>query len=158
MTGSPRAWKQRSREPTWKGLPLALLHRDLRGGNKIMIHLYTAADCLEAPEQLLPTRTRLRSPGSRQPRRSCQAATMFVPSIMGNYRSGDNFLGSDCLARRLRQRPHRRTRTNGSTPAQTLLAAFPGVAFAVHYSRYHMIAREERQSPLVPSSMCCLRH
>lgn len=57
----------------------------------------------------------------------------------GNYRSNDNFIGSDCL-------PVDCDNDHGDDPEEwvypsDVATAFPGVAFAVHYSRNHMKAK-----------------
>ena len=54
----------------------------------------------------------------------------------GNYRSNDNFIGSDCL-------PVDSDNAHSAAPEEwvypsDVATAFPGVAFAVHYSRNHM--------------------
>jgi putative DNA primase/helicase len=63
-----------------------------------------------------------------------------------SYRSGDNFLGSDCL-------PVDCDNDHSEDPADWVLptdvaAAFPDVCFAVHYSRYNM--REKNGKPARP--------
>lgn len=55
---------------------------------------------------------------------------------LGNYRSNDNFIGSDCL-------PVDCDNDHSDDPEEwvypsDIAATFPGVAFAVHYSRNHM--------------------
>lgn len=57
----------------------------------------------------------------------------------GNYRSNDNFIGSDCL-------PVDCDNDHSDDPEEwvyppDVATAFPGVAFAVHYSRNHMKAK-----------------
>ena len=57
----------------------------------------------------------------------------------GNYRSNDNFIGSDCL-------PVDCDNDHSNDPEEwvyppDVATAFPGVAFAVHYSRNHMKAK-----------------
>lgn len=57
----------------------------------------------------------------------------------GNYRSNDNFIGSDCL-------PVDCDNDHSDDPDKwvyhsDVATAFPGVAFAVHYSRNHMKAK-----------------
>lgn len=63
-----------------------------------------------------------------------------------NYRSGDNFLGADCL-------PVDCDNDHSEDPADWVLpadvaAAFPDACFAVHYSRYNM--REKNGKPARP--------
>jgi hypothetical protein len=63
-----------------------------------------------------------------------------------SYRSGDNFLGADCL-------PVDCDNDHSEDPADWVLpidivAAFPDVCFAVHYSRYNM--REKNGKPARP--------
>lgn len=54
----------------------------------------------------------------------------------GNYRSNDNFLGSDCLSVEC-DNDHSDDPADWKTP-DDIADAFPGVEFAVHYSRNHM--------------------
>ncbi len=68
-----------------------------------------------------------------------------------NYRSGDNFIGSDCLPVDC-DNDHSENPDEWMQPAD-VEAAFPGVAFAVHYSD-HICARK-MESLLDLSSMCC---
>lgn len=53
-----------------------------------------------------------------------------------HYRSNDNFLGSDCLPVDC-DNDHTDDPSEWVTPGD-VAAAFPGAAFAVHYSRHHM--------------------
>ena len=53
-----------------------------------------------------------------------------------NYRNGDNFIGSDCLPVDC-DNDHSEDPEDWVTP-QDVATVFPGVAFAVHYSRYNM--------------------
>jgi putative DNA primase/helicase len=62
-----------------------------------------------------------------------------------NYRNGDNFLGADCL-------PVDCDNDHSEDPADWVLpadvaAAFPGVSFAVHYSRYNMREKTRQARP-----------
>lgn len=57
----------------------------------------------------------------------------------GNYRSNDNFIGSDCLPVDC-DNDHSDDPDEWVYPAD-VATAFPGVAFAVHYSRNHMKAK-----------------
>lgn len=54
----------------------------------------------------------------------------------GNYRNNDNFIGSDCLSVEC-DNDHSENPSDWKTP-NDIAAAFPGVSFAVHYSRNHM--------------------
>lgn len=54
----------------------------------------------------------------------------------GSYRNNDNFLGSDCLSVEC-DNDHSEDPKDWKTPAD-VATAFPGVSFAVHYSRNHM--------------------
>ena len=54
----------------------------------------------------------------------------------GSYRNNDNFLGSDCLSVEC-DNDHSDDPLDWKTPAD-IAEAFPGVSFAVHYSRNHM--------------------
>ena len=60
----------------------------------------------------------------------------------GNYRSNDNFIGSDCL-------PVDCDNDHSDDPEEwvypsDVATTFPGVAFAVHYSRNHMKAKGDK--------------
>ena len=57
----------------------------------------------------------------------------------GNYRSNDNFIGSDCLPVDC-DNDHNDDPDEWVYPSD-VATAFPGVAFAVHYSRNHMKAK-----------------
>ena len=57
----------------------------------------------------------------------------------GNYRSNDNFIGSDCLPVDC-DNDHSDDPEDWVYPSE-VATAFPGVAFAVHYSRNHMKAK-----------------
>lgn len=63
-----------------------------------------------------------------------------------NYRNGDNFIGSDCLPVDC-DNDHSEDPEDWVTP-QDVAAVFPGVTFAVHYSRYNM--REKNGKPARP--------
>src|SRR5574344_1096782 len=63
-----------------------------------------------------------------------------------NYRSGDNSIGSDCLPVDC-DNDHSENPDEWMQPTD-VEAAFPGVAFAVHYSRSHM--REKNGKPARP--------
>lgn len=63
-----------------------------------------------------------------------------------NYRSGDNFIGSDCLPVDC-DNDHSEQPENWILPAD-VMEAFPGVTFAVHYSRHNM--REKNGKPARP--------
>ena len=52
-----------------------------------------------------------------------------------HYRNNDNFIGSDCLPVDC-DNDHSEDPTEWITP-DDVAAAFPGVCFAVHYSRFH---------------------
>lgn len=52
-----------------------------------------------------------------------------------NYRNGENFIGSDCLPVDC-DNDHSENPKDWVTP-EDVLQAFPGVTFAVHFSRYH---------------------
>ena len=57
----------------------------------------------------------------------------------GNYRSNDNFIGSDCMPVDC-DNPHSADPEEWVYPSD-VATAFPGVSFAVHYSRNHMKAK-----------------
>ena len=63
-----------------------------------------------------------------------------------NYRSGGNFIGSDCLPVDC-DNDHSEDPADWITPAD-VCAAFPDITFAVHYSRNHM--REKSGRPARP--------
>lgn len=52
-----------------------------------------------------------------------------------SYRNGDNFIGSDCLPVDC-DNDHSENPADWITP-QDIMQAFPGVTFAIHYSRFH---------------------
>ena len=60
----------------------------------------------------------------------------------GNYRSNDNFIGSDCLSVEC-DNDHSENPADWKTP-DDIADAFPGVEFAVHYSRNHMKVKNGR--------------
>ena len=63
-----------------------------------------------------------------------------------NYRNGDNFIGSNCLPVDC-DNDHSENAEDWVSPAD-LAQAFPGVSFAVHYSRFNM--REKNGKPARP--------
>lgn len=63
-----------------------------------------------------------------------------------NYRNGDNFIGSDCLPVDC-DNDHSENPQDWMLPAD-VMEAFPGVTFAVHYSRSNM--REKNGKPARP--------
>lgn len=65
---------------------------------------------------------------------------------MNHYRNGENFLGSDCLPVDC-DNDHSENPADWVTPAN-VQEAFPGITFAVHYSRFHM--REKSGKPARP--------
>ena len=64
-----------------------------------------------------------------------------------HYRNGDNFIGSDCLPVDC-DNDHSEEPADWITP-DDVAAAFPGVSFAVHYSRFHN--REKNGKPARPN-------
>lgn len=60
----------------------------------------------------------------------------------GSYRSNDNFIGSDCLSVEC-DNDHSDNPADWKTP-DDIAYAFPGVEFAVHYSRNHMKVKNGR--------------
>ena len=65
---------------------------------------------------------------------------------MNHYRNGENFLGSDCLPVDC-DNDHSEDPADWVTPAD-VQNAFPGITFAIHYSRFHM--REKNGKPARP--------
>ena len=63
-----------------------------------------------------------------------------------NYRNGDNFIGSDCLPVDC-DNDHTEDPAGWKTP-EDVMEAFPGVTFAIHYSRFNM--REKNGKPARP--------
>lgn len=63
-----------------------------------------------------------------------------------NYRNGENFLGADCLPVDC-DNDHSEVPSDWVTP-EDVLEAFPGVTFAVHYSRFNQ--REKNGKPARP--------
>ena len=62
----------------------------------------------------------------------------------GNYRSNDNFIGSDCLSVEC-DNDHSESPSEWKTP-EDIANAFPDVMFAVHYSRNHMKEKNGRSA------------
>ncbi len=62
----------------------------------------------------------------------------------GSYRNNDNFLGSDCLSVEC-DNDHSDDPQDWKTPAD-IAETFPGVSFAVHYSRNHMKIKNGRSA------------
>ena len=62
----------------------------------------------------------------------------------GNYRSNDNYIGSDCLSVEC-DNDHSENPADWKTP-QDIADAFPDVMFAVHYSRNHMKEKNGRSA------------
>ena len=62
----------------------------------------------------------------------------------GNYRSNDNFIGSDCLSVEC-DNDHSENPADWKAP-DDIADAFPGVEFAVHYSRNHMKVKNGRSA------------
>lgn len=62
----------------------------------------------------------------------------------GSYRNNDNFLGADCLPVDC-DNDHSDDPENWVYPSD-VAAAFPGVAFAVHYSRSHMKVKNGKEA------------
>lgn len=62
----------------------------------------------------------------------------------GNYRNNDNFLGADCLPVDC-DNDHSDDPEDWVYPSD-VAAAFPGVAFAVHYSRNHMTVKNGKEA------------
>ena len=63
---------------------------------------------------------------------------------MNHYRNGENFLGSDCLPVDC-DNDHSENPADWVTPAD-VQAAFPGITFAVHYSRFHMREKNSKSA------------
>ena len=63
-----------------------------------------------------------------------------------SYRNGDNFIGSDCLPVDC-DNDHTEAPAGWKTP-EDVMEAFPGVTFAIHYSRFNM--REKNGKPARP--------
>lgn len=70
-----------------------------------------------------------------------------------SYRNGDNFIGSDCLPVDC-DNDHSENPDDWITP-DDIMQAFPGVSFAIHYSRYNN--REKMGKQQDQSSMCCFQ-
>lgn len=62
----------------------------------------------------------------------------------GSYRNNDNFLGADCLPVDC-DNDHSDDPENWVYPSD-VATAFPGVAFAVHYSRSHMKVKNGKEA------------
>lgn len=61
-----------------------------------------------------------------------------------SYRNGDNFIGSDCLPVDC-DNDHSENPEDWITP-EDVMHAFPGVTFAVHYSRFHNKVKNGKQA------------
>ncbi len=78
--------------------------------------------------------------------KSAVSSDYVCAEYKNNYRNGDNFIGSDCLPVDC-DNDHSEDPEDWVTP-QDIATAFPGVTFAVHYSRYNM--REKNGRPARP--------
>ena len=119
-----------------EGTPNPLLQRDLRGGNKRRFTLYRS-NCLEVPENCTyPHKVEVTGKDSLI---EAVKHDYVCAEYQSNYRSNDNFIGSDCLPVDC-DNDHSDDPDEWVYPAD-VATAFPGVAFAVHYSRNHMKAK-----------------
>ena len=74
----------------------------------------------------------------------------------GNYRGNDNFLTSNCLSVEC-DNDHSDNPADWKTP-DDIADAFPGVEFAVHYSRNHMkVKTGKQQGPSSTHSLPLIR-
>lgn len=72
---------------------------------------------------------------------------------LNSYRNGDNFIGSDCLPVDC-DNDHSENPADWMTP-DDVMQAFPGVTFAIHFSRFHN--REKTAKLQGRSFMYCSR-
>lgn len=70
-----------------------------------------------------------------------------------SYRNGENFIGSDCLPVDC-DNDHSENPADWMTP-DDVMQAFPGVTFAIHFSRFHNREKTVRLQDL--SSTSCFR-
>lgn len=95
------------------------------------------SNCLEVPENCTyPHKVEVTGKGSLI---EAVKHDYVCAEYQGNYRSNDNFIGSDCL-------PVDCDNDHSDDPEEwvypsDVATAFPGVSFAVHYSRNHMKAK-----------------
>ena len=104
-----------------------------------MFHLYHA-DYIGQPNNCLyPHKVRITGKDSL-----IQAVShdYVCAEYLGNYRSNGNFVGSDCLSVEC-DNDHSENPADWKTPAD-IVAAFPAVMFAVHYSRNHMKVKNSK--------------
>ena len=119
-----------------EGTPNPLLQRDLRGANKLRFTVYRS-NWLEVPEDRpYPHKVEVTGKDSLI---EAVKHDYVCAEYQGNYRSNDNFIGSDCLPVDC-DNDHRDDPDKWVYPSD-VATAFPGVAFAVHYSRNHMKAK-----------------
>lgn len=108
-----------------------------------MFTLYSA-DFINAPSNCsYPHKTEVRDAADLA---AAVSRDHVCAEYMNHYRNGENFLGSDCLPVDC-DNDHSENPADWVTPAD-VQAAFPGITFAVHYSRFHM--REKNGKPARP--------
>ena len=108
-----------------------------------MFTLYSA-DFINAPSNCsYPHKTEVRDAANLA---AAVSRDYVCAEYMNHYRNGENFLGSDCLPVDC-DNDHSENPADWVTPAD-VQAAFPGITFAVHYSRFHM--REKNGKPARP--------
>jgi P4 family phage/plasmid primase-like protien len=102
------------------------------------------ADCIgQAGNCLYPHRAEI---GSKEDLERAVSRDYVCAQYRGNYRSNGNFMQSDCLAADC-DNDHSEDEDDWVWPAD-VAEAFPGVRFAVHYSRNHM--KEKGSRPARP--------
>ena len=98
-----------------------------------MFTLYSA-NCLGQPENCLyPNRVDVTD---RESLITAVSHDYVCAAYQGNYRSNDNYIGSNCLSVEC-DNDHSENPEDWKTP-QDIAEIFPDVMFAVHYSRNHM--------------------
>ena len=108
-----------------------------------MFTLYSA-NCLGQPENCLyPNRIDVTD---RESLIVAVSHDYVCAEYQGNYRSNDNYIGSNCLSVEC-DNDHSENPDDWVMPAD-VFEAFPGVTFAVHYSRSNM--REKNGKPARP--------
>ena len=104
-----------------------------------MFTLYHA-DCIgQAENCLYPHAVEIRDKASLE---RAVSRDYVCAKYRNSYRSGGNFLGSDCLSVEC-DNDHSEDPEDWKYPSD-IAEAFPGVAFAVHYSRNHMKMKNGR--------------
>lgn len=136
-----RRYGGRNQKSHMEGLSDSLFQRDLQGGITMRFTLYRA-DRLGMPENCVyPHKVAVTDKNTL-----LQAVSYdyVCAEYRGSYRNNDNFLGADCLPVDC-DNDHSDDPENWVYPSD-VATAFPGVAFAVHYSRSHMKVKNGKEA------------